>query len=253
MKHTRSLNFLIFFSWAAFAQGTTSPTFEVASVKPNPAPPEDSSSHVYRGGLTMTNVTLKFCIVYAYGITDAQVSGPDWLNSQTYDFAAKAPPAAPEDQIPLMFQALLADRFKLAMHRETKELSVYAVVVAKNGPKITQVESEDHGTNSSRGHLKATAISMARFAKFLASSRAALGRPVVDQTGLKGLFTFTLEWTPENTSAISNPKSNEPRNVAEAPPIFVALQEQLGLKLEARKAPVEVLVVDHAEKVPTEN
>jgi uncharacterized protein (TIGR03435 family) len=201
----------------------------------------------------MTNVTLKSCIVYAYGVTDPQVSGPDWLGSEAYDFVAKAPSGATEDQIPLMFRALLADRFKLALHRDTKELPVYAIAVAKNGPKIKKVESEDHGTSSSRGHLTATAISMGRFANVLARPGFALGRPVVDQTSLDGLFSFTLDWTPENTSAVPDRKSNEPRNADEAPTIFVALQEQLGLRLEARKAPVEILVIDHADKVPSEN
>jgi uncharacterized protein (TIGR03435 family) len=253
VKHTRNLSLLIFSSCLAFAQQTVPPAFEVASVKPNPEGLGHSSSHVYKGGVTMTGVTLKFCIEYAYGVTDPQVSGPAWLDSEAYDITAKQPAGGLEDQIPTMLRALLADRFKLALHRETKEIPVYALVVAKNGPKIEKTESEDHGTQSSRGHLTATAISMVRFATYLASPRTALGRPVVDQTGLDGLFSFNLDWTPDSASAASAPGRTELRRVDEHPPLLVAIQEQLGLKLEARKAPVEILVVDHADRVPTDN
>jgi uncharacterized protein (TIGR03435 family) len=140
----------------------------------------------------------------------------------------------------------LAERFKLAVHRETRETSVYALVVAKNGPKIKKEEPVDDGDGdlgSSRGHVTAKAVSMNHLATFLAGPRAALGRVVVNQTGLGGVYSFTLDWTPEDSD------SKAPAH----PPLPTALQEQLGLKVEARKAPVEILVIDHVEKIPVEN
>jgi uncharacterized protein (TIGR03435 family) len=189
----------------------------------------------------MKNVTLKACITWAYRMTDAQVYGPDWLASERFDIVAKTESGKPQ---PEMLAAALSERFKLTVHRETKEMTVYALVAAKNGPKLKKGEPGEGDTTSRRGHLTATRTSMAGLARFLAGPNVRLGRLVVDKTGLEGVFDFTLDWTPENGD----------RKNADAPPsIFEALQEQLGLKLDAQKGPVEVLIVDHAEKVPTEN
>jgi uncharacterized protein (TIGR03435 family) len=216
-------------------------TFEVASVKPNPSGSGHSDTDVDGNLLRMTNVTLKACITWAYRMTDAQIAGPEWLESERFDIVAKTESGKPQ---PEMLQAVLAERFKLAVHRETKELTVYALVVAKNGPKIQKADPGEGDTTSRRGHLTAQRTSMHGLARFLAGPNVRLGRPVVDKTGLDGVFDFNLDWTPENSS----------QTRADAPPsIFVALQEQLGLKLEAQKAPVEVLMVDHVEKIPTEN
>jgi uncharacterized protein (TIGR03435 family) len=236
----------------ASAQQTTPSTFDVASVKVNQTVEGHTSAHSYRGGLEMTNVTLKFCLTRAYHIADPQVIGPGWLDTERYDIVAKAPADAAESQIPDMLQSLLASRFKVVAHREQRELNVFALVVAKDAPKIQKVESNGSGGSmaTETGHAKATTVTMARLAEFLASSRAGLGIPVVDQTGLDGTYTFNLDWTPER------PSGEKPRSDARAdapPPLLDALQEQLGLKLVKRKLPIEVLVVDHAEKVPTEN
>jgi len=110
--------------------------FDVASVKPNQTDSGHTSIDRNGGVLRMTNVTLKACISLAYGLTEAQVSGPGWLDSEEYDIVAKAPSGAGENQQPAMLRALLADRFKLALHRDTKEIPIYALVVAKNGAKI---------------------------------------------------------------------------------------------------------------------
>lgn len=134
--------------------------------------------------------------------------------------------------------------FKLTLHREPRELTLYELVVAKNGPKLTKAEARPGGVTSGRGHLTATAASMDRLARFLAGSYVKLDRPVVDKTGLDGVFDFTLDWTPD---------SDLQKHPDGPPDIFTALQEQLGLKLEARKGPVEVFVVDHVEKIPSEN
>jgi uncharacterized protein (TIGR03435 family) len=216
-------------------------TFEVASVKPNPSGSGHSDVDVDGNLLRMNNVTLKACIAWAYRATDSEISGPDWLNSERFDLVAKAESGKPK---PEMLAAVLAERFKLAVHRETRELTVYALVAAKNGPKIKPVDPGEGDTTSRRGHVTITRTSMHGLARFLAGPNVRLGRPVVDKTGLDGVYSFDLEWTPEGRT---EPEAGAP------PSIFVALQEQLGLKLEAQKAPVDILVVDHAEKVPTEN
>ncbi|HEV1284485.1 MAG TPA: TIGR03435 family protein [Bryobacteraceae bacterium] len=216
-------------------------TFEVASLKPNDSGPGHSDVDVDGNLLRMKNVTLKACIVWAFRTTDAQVSGPSWLESERFDIVAKAESGSPQ---PAMLQAVLADRFKLAVHRETREQTLCELVVAKNGPKLKKVDPGEDDTTSRRGHLTATRVSMPALARFLAGPNIRLGRPVVDKTGLDGVFDFTLDWTLD---------SDAEKSPDHPPSIFVALQEQLGLKLEARKGPVEVLIVDHVEKVPTEN
>jgi uncharacterized protein (TIGR03435 family) len=226
--------------------------FDVASVKPNQTDSGHTSIDRNGGVLRMTNVTLKACISLAYGLTEAQVSGPGWLDSEEYDIVAKAPSGAGENQQPAMLRALLADRFKLALHRDTKEIPIYALVVAKNGAKIKPDESPEQGDgnrSSSRGHLTASGTSMAQLATFLAGPRADLGRPVVDKTGLDDVFSFTLDWTPDSMTSEPNGALRKDAK----PPLLTAVQEQLGLKLEGQKAPVEIVVVDRAEKVPTEN
>jgi uncharacterized protein (TIGR03435 family) len=225
-----------FLSCALFAQ-----TFEVASVKPNDSGTGHSDVDVDGNLLRMKNVTLKACIVWAFRTTDAQVSGPSWLESERFDITAKAESGKPE---PAMLQAVLAERFKLAVHRETREQTLYELVVAKNGPKLKKSEAAENDMTSRRGHLTATHASMSALAHFLAGPNIRLGRPVVDKTALDGVFDFALDWTPDTDAE---------KSAEHAPSILVALQEQLGLRLEARKGPVEVLVVDHVEKVPTEN
>jgi uncharacterized protein (TIGR03435 family) len=232
---------------ALFAQDAAPLAFDVASVKPNRT--GGSGTHIDHvgGTLTIINATLKHCIMLAYGMGDAQVSGPAWLDTERYDIVAKAAGDAIDDKHPMRLRALLAERFNLATHRETKETSIYALVVAKNGPKIKKEEPGDGGDgdiDSGRGHMTAKAVSMDHLAAFLAGPRAALGRVVINQTGLDGLYSFTLDWTPEGI---------DPSDPAAPPPIPAALEAQLGLKVETRKAPVEILVIARVEKVPTEN
>jgi uncharacterized protein (TIGR03435 family) len=242
-----SLGFAALASCVLLAQETATLAFDVASVKPNRT--GEGNTHVgHNGGtLTVTNATLKYCILRAYGVADAQVSGPAWLDTERYDIVAKAAADATNDQHQLRLRTLLAERFKLAVHREAKEASVYALVVMKNGPKIKKEALGNGGDGdiaSNRGHMTAKAASMNHLAVFLAGPRAALGRAVINETGLDGGYSFTLDWTPEGINP-SGPDS--------PPPILVALQEQLGLKVETRKAPVEILFIDHVEKLPTEN
>jgi uncharacterized protein (TIGR03435 family) len=225
-------------SWPAFGQAATPPEFDVASIKPaDPTKPvaiRRSGNH-----FVTVNTSLEFLITWAYDINSDLVYGkPKGLNSARYDILANAPE---ETDLRERMQALLAERFHLAVHRETRELPVYALVVAKGGPKVQLREhTGDFGQNpfrfAGKGRMTGTEVSAEMLAKVLADQ---LGRTVKDATGLKGVFDFRLEWSPDqNTEGAS---------------LFTAVQEQLGLKLEARKGPVEVLVIDRVESAPTEN
>ena len=206
--------------------------FEAASIKPTTMMGDGASIDRKPGMLLVRNGSLLDCIREAYGVGDAQVLGQNRLRPERFDIVAKLPAGTLQEQRPAMLQALLADRFKLVVHRESREMPVYALVVAKGGAKLTAVENGNGGLTSRLGQVTGTAVPVSRLADFLGGPRLQLGHPVVDRTGLKGSFSFTLEWTPDD--------------------IFSALQEQLGLKLEASKGMVDVIVVDHAER-PSEN
>ena len=237
------------------------PAFEVVSVKPTQGQPLNSGFRRAAGGvLNATNVCVRFLIEYAYDVRDDQISGgPAWLDSERYevlakpgdntDSAGKSPSGDSASLIRLRTQSLLADRFHVILHRETKELPVLVLTVAKNGPKGLR-ESTAGGPDfvSDGHHLNCQRVSMAMFAKeFLARQT---GRSVTDKTGLAGDFDFTLDWTsddaPPSTSADGG------ATIVQFPPLLLALQEQLGLRLDRQKGPVEILVIDHAER-PAEN
>jgi uncharacterized protein (TIGR03435 family) len=232
----------------ALPKGEQSPkSFDVASVKRLPPPPGGvlSSMKLDPGRLTCSNVNLRKLIIQAYGVKDFQLSGPEWLNSEIYDIAATMPPATPTDQVLLMLQTLLAERFQLKLHRETKQVPMYALA-GKNGSKLKEVEFGHSSTSAAPGHLTAQKIPMSKLADFLAGQ---LGSPVTDMTGMRGVFDFTLEWAPETRTGEAGATTDS----APGASIFTAVQEQLGLKLEARKGPVEMLVIDHVERIPTGN
>jgi uncharacterized protein (TIGR03435 family) len=240
--------------------------FEAASIKPS-APQEMGRirigiSMLPGGRVSMTGVTVKELMKQAYGIRDFQiVGGPAWLGTERYDITAKPEDAANQEQVKLMVQALLADRFKLQFHRETKELPTYALVVAKGGPKLKPFVEPDRASGGSgggggggmmrmmgRGHFEANGVPVAALANQLGQ---ALGRSVIDKTELTGNYDFKLDWTPdENQQSHVGPPGGEapPPSSADGVSIFAAVQEQLGLKLEATKGPVEILIVDRAEK-----
>jgi uncharacterized protein (TIGR03435 family) len=200
---------------------------------------------------------LSDAIAQAYRVQYGQISGAAWLDTERFDIAAKIPAGVAMDQIPRMLQALLADRFKLQLHRENKKLPIYALVVDKNGLKLQKAESPggvSAGFNPGRAHMSGR-FSMPQLADYLSHR---LGRPVLDQTGLDGAYAIALEWVPDPTdepgsAPVTPPAAGEGTSVASGPSIFTALREQLGLTLAAMKGPVEILVIDHAEKVPTEN
>jgi uncharacterized protein (TIGR03435 family) len=272
MSIMRGLTLTIFIA-AAFAQDK--PTFEVASIRP--------SSRTFVGGwmrrdpglLSITNFTLKDLIMEAWHVQPFQVlGGPSWMDVARFDVSAKQDRIAKVETSLLMLQSLLADRFQLAMHLETRELPTYALVLAKKdgklGPGLVAPKegncvfagpnSDIARPESGKPFCKTISVNprflhiygfpLTELAKHLSEI---LGRQVTDQTGLTGNFNINLEWTPSEAQALQLPPGVQAPPPPDSPvSIFTAIQEQLGLKLESRKGPVEVWVIDRAEK-PTEN
>ena len=233
------------------------PGFEVATIKP--ARPEGRFSlTVNRSGmLNTTSTTVADLIKFAYDLHPRQITkGPAWLESEKYDITAKPDTEGIPNptQLKLMVQKLLKERFQLTFHNEKKELSVYAITVTKTGPKLTKNESGGNlpGYGGGRGTFIVRNSSIAEFGHILQAN--ILEQPVVDQTGLGATrYDFTLKWTPDpSQSQIGGPappNAPPPADNADTPPdIFTAFQQQLGLKLENTKAPVDVMVVDRLEK-----
>jgi uncharacterized protein (TIGR03435 family) len=227
-------------------------TFDVASVKPGgPVRPDGlldiNLGRAEHGVVTLTNTTFSECIRYAYGLTnEAQIAGPDWIRDRgaRFTIVAKAPPETPVEQLRLMMQKLLAERFHLELHREPRKIAHYELTVAKGGPRLAEWKPE---TPPGRvyygvGRLAYRHITMEGFVVLLSRQ---IKQPVFDRTGLTGFYDIDFEWTPDD--APPDP------NATPKPDLFTAIQRQLGLRLEASKEPLEVLVVDRAEKVPVEN
>lgn len=243
---------LLLLSTVALAANAQPPAFEVASIKPNRSLGGMSSIHLSKGRVSMENVSLKKVMLNAYGIPDDReymIDGPGWLATERFDIDATFPGDSPLAQVRQMMQTLLAERFKLTLHRETRQLPMYSLVISKNGLKIHPVEDGQSRTSSGPGRLEATKITMQKLADLLAHS---VGFPVIDSTGVQGVFDFTLQWSPDEAARTAITDGNEAAGTA-GPSIFTALQEQLGLRLASEKAPVEILIVDHIEKAPTEN
>jgi uncharacterized protein (TIGR03435 family) len=200
------------------------------------------------GHLSMQNVSLKKILLNAYNIPDDReyaVIGPDWLGNEHFDMEAAFPADTQIPQLRLMMQTFLADRFKMAAHKEIRQLPNYALVIAKGGAKITPADAGQAQTSGANGKFTATKISMGHFVDLLARQT---GFPVVDQTGLAGVYTFTLQWDP-GTGLNVGPADTAPAD----PSIFTALEQQLGLHLASGKGPAEVVVIDQMEKLPTAN
>lgn len=232
-----------------------SPAFEVASVKLNRSGGDRGGISLLPGRITVSNMTLKGLVRYAYDLRDIQISGgPAWFDSDRWDIAATSTGAISDDERRQMLQTLLAERFQLTVRHESKDLPVYALTVAKNGSKLKP--NADQKTPriqtgvSEKGLLRLVGED-APVSRLTPALVAYVGRIVVDRTGLEGRFDFKLEWVPD---AANMPLINGAKMVPaeDGPSIFTAVQEQLGLRLESTKAPVEVLVVDRAEKA-TEN
>jgi uncharacterized protein (TIGR03435 family) len=235
--------------------------FEVATIRPsNPDRPQGKLMTIKGRQFITINTTLNDLIAVAYGLHAQQVvGGPSWMESEKFDIIAQpeaqGTPSLP--QIAKMMQTLLTDRFKLTFHRDTKEISVYAITVAPGGPKLTKNDSNPNGLPGllfrGLGVLPGTNATIADLAGVM--QLAVLDRPVVDKTGLQGRWDFTLRWTPDETQFVNmgiripagaNTDPNAP------PGLFTAFPEQLGLKLDSARAPTEVIVIDRVDK-PSEN
>jgi uncharacterized protein (TIGR03435 family) len=222
-------------------------TFDVASVRPNLTGANGGSLSRSGGRIAIENASLRECIAFAYGIAtgrDYELSGPDWLDAKNFDIAATFPPETSRDRVREMLRALLAERFSLKTHTESKKLKSYALVVDKRGPKLRAGDiGSDGAFTFGEDHVSVRAFSMSAFADRLSGPVFKLDRPVVDMTGVKGVYDFTLNWAPDGATADGHSSAS----------IFTALQEQLGLKLEARQTVFKILVVDHADKDPSGN
>jgi uncharacterized protein (TIGR03435 family) len=241
---------------AATPAATASPEFEAATIKPVKEPdPNRMNDRTDGRRYTTRNTTLRDLILMAYGVDRQQIAGgPAWIATDEYDVDAVAGEGQMADHREEMLQKLLADRFKLAFHREQREQSIYALMVAKGGPKLKAADAnEKQGSGCTRlGECAFRRDPLQHFARWL--GYGVLDRPVVDKTGIAGEFDFTLQWTPDETQfAGMGIHVPPPVDNPNAPPgLFTAIQEQLGLMLEPQKIPSEVLVIDHAER-PTEN
>ena len=227
-----------------------SPAFDVASIKPNnevsgsDGPARLVGIHVAPGTLTMRKVSLMDCIRWSFQLSAGQVSGPSWLGGPRFDIVAKAAGPAQEAQLRVMLQTLLADRFKMTFHRESKQLTVYNLLEAKGGVKCKSAEGEGEVlvAPSQPGMATIQRATFAQAADFLSDL---FQQPVVDRTGLKGRYNCTMDF-----------RSYVPESGQQVDPIgliVAALREQFGLKVEARKTVLDVVVVDHMEKAPTQN
>jgi uncharacterized protein (TIGR03435 family) len=230
-----------------YSQSAVNRQFEVASVKPSNSDSGSSGIRTKPGRVDAINVTLKRCIMGAYGVGPHQIAGgPNWMDSDRFAISAKADQPAGDAELMAMLQSLLAERFQLVLHREMRTIPAFVLDVAKNGPKLEKAEAGEATTNTSSNNsgivIDARHTDMDAFANILARK---MELPVVNHTGLEGFYNLKLSWTPETTKERDG-------GVAEGASIFSAIQEQLGLHLHSQKAPVEMLVIDHAEK-PSEN
>ncbi len=254
---------------ALSAQKADKLSFEVASIKATP-PPTDGRLEISFSGdpgrLDWKGIPLKMILARAYEVKDFQISGPDFIEGSRFDVTAKIPLGASQGEVPAMLRTLLEERFKLVAHRETKDANVYGITIAKGGLKLKVADGDGANAGQVRvrpGRLELNGVPISQLAQILSRM---LNRPVVDQTETKDVYNIQLEFTPEPGMgrgmgmAPPPPGAGGPQGHAEGTStdkepgsIFTALQEQCGLKLEAKKAPVEMVVVDRMEKTPTEN
>jgi uncharacterized protein (TIGR03435 family) len=289
----------------AFAQTSAKLEFEVASVKPAPPPGDGRILVGGRGGpgsqdpgqMTFNNATVKMLLINAYNVKSYQVTGPSWIDTERYNIIAKVPEGTSKADGQVMLQNLLAERFKIVLHRETKELPLYELNVAKGGSKLKVSTGDPNAPpppprapgaaldriatgkdgmpelpKGGRGMMMVMMPGKARVAgnvqtmSDLANMLSnQLGTPVVDKTGLTGVFDFALDFAPDSLGGRGGPAGLPPppppppgatpeaAAPSDLPPLMAAIQEQLGLKLDKTKGPLDMIIVDKGDKVPTEN
>jgi uncharacterized protein (TIGR03435 family) len=231
------------------------PVFEVATIKPSNPDMPGRAFQVRGRRFSTLNTTLSDLITFAYDVHPKQVvNGPGWIDKDKYDLLAEPDGEGQPNgkQWKMMLQKLMTDRFQLVFHQDKKELSAYAIVVAKDGPKLTKSQGDPNGLPAlffrGLGNLPARNATMADFSDLLQS--AVLDKPVVDQTGLQGRYDFTLTWTADEFQFAALGGVKSPASVSpDAPPdLYTAMQQQLGLRLKSTKASVDVMIIDHVEK-----
>ena len=241
------------------AQNQPPPSFEAASVKLNKSGETRMAVDFQPGGkFSAQNAPLRILIALAYHVRpDFVTGGEGWLASERFDIVAKASQTAPPDELRRMLQGLLAERFKLEIHSDQKLMPAFALLVGKTGPKLQPAEAGLLTERRCRAgdpipgqkHVVCEHMTMALMADTLQEiATRDIDVPVVDQTGIAGAHTFQLAWTPAVRSAAADPPGP-----AAGPTLFQAMEEQLGLKLESRKLPLPVIVIDKVERLPFEN
>ena len=232
---------------AARAQSAAT-TFEVATVRPNKSGGGATLVPGLRNGtLSARNASLEVLICYAYGVSGLQIVGPSWLDTEHFDLAGKAPQGVSDNQLMPLLQTLLKDRFHLAVHRETKVMPSYDMVVAKRGLKMAPPDPA-HPLTPPAGYHGRLMVGTSTMPELATRLTAEAGKVVLDKTGLNGRYSFMLlNWAPGPGAAQTNGAADT------GPDFFAAIEEQLGLKLEPNNEPVEVIVVDQANRTPVEN
>jgi uncharacterized protein (TIGR03435 family) len=257
----------ILFLWSipVSSQAPATPlSFEVADVKVNKSGEVRMAVDFQAGGrLDMHNVPLKVMIIMAYHVrADALSGGPGWLESERFDVVAKAAQTTSPDEMRRMLQTLLAERFKLAIHRDQKVMPAFGLMLGKSGPKFHLSEAAlltdqrcvpGEGAPSQR-HVVCRHQTMAVLADQLQElSPRDFDVPIVDQTGLTGAYDFKLDWVPAARPLTTASTDAPPTDALPGPTMFDAVEGQLGLKLERKKLPLPIIVIDHVERVPVEN
>jgi uncharacterized protein (TIGR03435 family) len=222
----------------------SSPAFEVATIKRSGPTSEEGQMIRDPRLVALAHVSLRNLLAQAYRIKNFQISGPSWLDSKRFDILAKLPDGAKEEQLPAMLQTLLEERFRLALHLEPRTMTAYALLARKGEMKLKAINAEIGDVRTSTGGTRSRVsgkVTMPYLAGLLSNM---LDHPVVDMTELKGVFDVDLEWSVDNATA---------GPLDDAASLPTVLREKLGLRIERRRMPVDFYVIDHVERVPTEN
>jgi uncharacterized protein (TIGR03435 family) len=249
MAKVSSVTILLVACGLLFAQ----PAIDVASIKPSDPGITAMNNHFSADRFTLIGYAAKTLIQSAFGMKDYQIlNAPDWTRSERWTLEIKTTAPTTYEQKFQLLQPLLADRFQLKVHRETKTMPIYSLVVAKGGPKLKKSDPEQRGGVRYGNQIIGHKYDIRMLAPNLTGE---LNMPVVDNTGLTGIYDIDLKWTPDPSRPdfgdVHNP-ADLPAPDPNRPEIFTAIKEQLGLELKAEKGPVDVIVIDHVER-PTPN